>query len=106
MGFLDAKDKWRCQDPCLSKNQNGQLCGITDHFTNFALLLSGANGKGSDPCASSQPTDIVLPYLSLALVSLAIIIVILSVIVIEVRVRYIAMRKKKNGNQVTIEYAE
>ena len=32
--------RWRCQDKCLKK-KNKNLCGKTDHFTNFAILLAG-----------------------------------------------------------------
>ena len=31
---------WRCQDKCL-KTKSNNLCGKTDHFTNFAILLAG-----------------------------------------------------------------
>lgn len=55
LGFLDESSnppKWKCEDPCLQKNSDGLLCGNTDHFTNFALLLNGGSGKnkgcGSD----------------------------------------------------------
>ena len=102
MGFLNSKDEWQCQDPCLT-SKNGQLCGKTDHFTNFALLLSGAgNQKGSDPCASSISANNVLPFLSLALILLAIAVVVVSVILIELRVRYVGFVKRNTSIRIEI----
>lgn len=54
LGYLDEKvfpPKWKCEDECLNKNANGQLCGSTSHFTNFAILLGGG-GSGEDGCES------------------------------------------------------
>jgi len=45
--------RWVCQDPCLSENDDGLLCGKTDHFTNFALLLQGNGRGGSSACDST-----------------------------------------------------
>ena len=56
LGFLDESEippKWKCEDPCLDENETGMLCGETDHFTNFALLLSG-NAGGNSRCGSSS----------------------------------------------------
>ena len=44
--FNEASDQWECEDPCLEK-KGGLLCGSTDHFTNFALLLSGGSSGAS-----------------------------------------------------------
>jgi hypothetical protein len=45
LGYYDAEKKtWECQDECLKENGD-LLCGKTDHFTSFAILLGG--GKGS-----------------------------------------------------------
>jgi hypothetical protein len=55
LGYLDETQtppRWRCQDICLSTNSNGQFCGETTHFTNFALLLGGIAAAG-DVCSSS-----------------------------------------------------
>lgn len=50
LGYLNEKTKtWVCEDECLSANDKGQLCGSTNHFTNFALLLTGGSGS-SDKC--------------------------------------------------------
>ena len=106
MGFLNNKNEWECQDPCLT-SKNGQLCGKTDHFTNFALLLTGANSqKNNDPCASSVSPDFVLAYISLSLVAMTICITIISVIIIEIRIRILRLRKKQNEGIVYIQYDE
>eukprot|EP00339_Tiarina_fusa_P013003 CAMPEP_0117026342 /NCGR_PEP_ID=MMETSP0472-20121206/19379_1 /TAXON_ID=693140 ORGANISM="Tiarina fusus, Strain LIS" /NCGR_SAMPLE_ID=MMETSP0472 /ASSEMBLY_ACC=CAM_ASM_000603 /LENGTH=766 /DNA_ID=CAMNT_0004733329 /DNA_START=201 /DNA_END=2501 /DNA_ORIENTATION=- len=52
LGFLDESAKpprWKCEDPCLEQNKEGFLCGNTDHFTSFAVLLDGTGNscKGS-----------------------------------------------------------
>ena len=54
LGFFDEqKDQWVCQDSCLKKNSSSSgketLCGTTDHFTSFAILLVGGSVKG-DKC--------------------------------------------------------
>lgn len=48
LGFYDEEKKtWGCQDECL-KEHDDMLCGDTDHFTSFAILLGGSGGgKGS-----------------------------------------------------------
>jgi len=61
LGYLDeAKSpaQWRCEDACLSKKDKGgatQLCGSTNHFTNFAILLGGGSGA-SDKCSDAYIT--------------------------------------------------
>lgn len=54
LGYLDESvkpPKWKCEDRCIS-SKDGQICGSTSHFTNFAVLLEG--GSSSDnPCGSS-----------------------------------------------------
>ena len=92
LSFYDeATKKWKCEDECLHfRDQNDQLCGETDHLTNFALLLAGASGKNSannNPCSSSS-LDNTLAWVSLGMVAGAILIVALSVVVIEVRARW------------------
>ena len=50
LGYLDESlnpPEWICQDHCLQKNSDGLICGNTDHFTNFALLLSGSGNNGN-----------------------------------------------------------
>ena len=54
LGFLDESrnpPEWVCEDYCLDENNSGLYCGSTDHFTNFALLLTGSNAPD---CASDE----------------------------------------------------
>ena len=91
LSYYDVKKaKWLCEDECLSFTGKGeQLCGITDHLTYFAWLLSGAAGGNgdADPC-SSFSQDNTLAWVSLGMVAGAILIVSLCVIVVEVRTRW------------------
>jgi hypothetical protein len=52
LGYLDetrSPPEWKCEDSCLDETDNNTLCGETDHFTNFAILLTGTgSGKGCD----------------------------------------------------------
>lgn len=45
LGYIDDRGRWRCQDNCL-KEEGDMLCGVTDHLTSFAVLLSGGDGQG------------------------------------------------------------
>ena len=46
LGFYDVKtNKWTCQDDCL-KQKGKSMCGKTDHFTIFAILLGGSGDSG------------------------------------------------------------
>ena len=67
--FNEDTNSWDCEDECLEtidkeeeevfdetkRKDDGtkQVCGTTDHFTNFAILLVGSNGVNGDPCSSS-----------------------------------------------------
>ena len=57
LGFYDEdKKEWICEDECLERNPAGgknELCGRTDHFTNFAVLLVGGRGVNGNKCGSS-----------------------------------------------------
>jgi len=57
LGFLDtnvAPPEWACEAVCLEK-KGDLLCGKTDHFTNFALLLGMASNAAKEDC---NPLDI------------------------------------------------
>ncbi len=49
--FNEEKRRWECQDSCLERNNTARgrevLCGKTDHFTSFAILLAGGSVEGS-----------------------------------------------------------
>jgi len=56
LGFYDEQTgEWKCEDECLEEQRRSsgmiEVCGQTNHFTNFAVLLSGAGG--GNPCGSS-----------------------------------------------------
>ncbi len=57
LGYFDESTKsWKCEDECLESKGGGVVCGTTNHFTNFAILLSSG---GSSKCDAEnvQPTD-------------------------------------------------
>ena len=81
---MDEQDNtWKCVDECLDE-QNGLVCGTTDHFTSFAVLLgSGGGTGGGGPCGSSSQGTSIIVWLSLAAVLAAIIIVVLTSVTYE-----------------------
>lgn len=50
--FNEVTQEWECEDKCLEKNDSGQFCGSTSHFTSFAVLFYGLDGPGAN-CAST-----------------------------------------------------
>ena len=49
MGYFDVQtNSWICQDKCLKSSSNNFVCGSTNHFTNFGILLEGVS-SGCDP---------------------------------------------------------
>ena len=49
MGYFDVQtNSWICQDKCLKPSSNNFVCGSTNHFTNFGVLLEGVS-SGCDP---------------------------------------------------------
>ena len=50
--YNEVKSKWECDDKCLKRNNEDLLCGDVDHFTNFAVLLTGDNGAD---CSDNHP---------------------------------------------------
>jgi hypothetical protein len=51
LGYYDeSRGAWGCQDECLEQ-RGDMVCGKTDHFTSFAILLTGREGSTTrDPC--------------------------------------------------------
>jgi len=92
LGFLNEQNQWECQDECLEP-KNGQLCGTTTHFTNFALLLGG----GGDACGTSAEEDYVIAILSGSFIAAAFLIVLASGILVEVRL--LIKRKQRSGKR-------
>ena len=92
----ENKDKWSCEDECLttvaSKGTNGSngraksdhfLCGQTTHLTNFALLLTGNDRE--NPCQSGPSNT--LSWISLGMVGGAVLLVIISAPIAELQFR-------------------
>lgn len=49
LGFYATSSRsWICQDKCLTPSNESMVCGQTNHFTNFAVLLEGIT-SGCDP---------------------------------------------------------
>jgi hypothetical protein len=78
LSFLNDFNKWECIDDNL-KSDNNLLCGKTNHFTNFAILLNGNTEK----CNSSENYITGnLIYDLIIILSIICIIIILSLIII------------------------
>ena len=66
LGYIDeTRDppEWRCEDRCVKKNNDGLVCGKTNHFTNFAILLSGVEGgcdESEDYVTGSYYGDLIM----------------------------------------------
>ena len=48
LGYVDESVRplvWKCEDYCLSSANADVLCGKSDHFTSFAILLMGTQEK-------------------------------------------------------------
>lgn len=55
LAFFDEEEsQWVCEDLCLDIDDDGRACGSTDHFTNFAILLSGGSGGAGGQCSSAS----------------------------------------------------
>ena len=53
--FNEEKQEWECEDKCLEENENGQFCGSTSHFTDFAILFYGIDGPGAACSSTPNP---------------------------------------------------
>ena len=77
----------------------------TDHLTNFALLLQGANNGGglwgsNGPCSTYTPT-LIFSWLTLGFVASAILIVLVSIVLIEIRFRKETLVRKVRFYQMS-----
>ena len=101
MSFYDEiTKKWICQDPCL-KQIDSQLCGETDHLTNFAILLNG-DEAGDDPCGSSDDIPILF-WVSLGMCILSVCCILIAIVLIEIK---FYLKKHKNGTARVINTSE
>ena len=65
------KNRWVCEDKCVEKNSAGLICGDTDHFTSFAILLGAVSeGECSDNSfiTGSATGDLILVASCVALI--------------------------------------
>ena len=94
LSYFDLKkEKWVCEDECLLlTDKEDQLCGTTDHLTNFALLLNGKGKSNADLCHSNQ--DLTLAWISMGMVAGAMLIISLCVIALEVHTQRGLHRKR------------
>lgn len=84
LGYYDEEcEEWVCEDKNLQDKQ-GQVCGSTNHFTSFALLI-GNNYYSA--CGKRAAVDEVVTWLSVALAIVAIAIVATIIIIKEITVR-------------------
>ena len=100
LGFLNERvspAKWECQDESLQIDQEGSLCGKTNHFTNFAVLLDSNAGRGGNGPNSSYN---IYNWLTLAFVLFAILVVTICVIAHESTLRYKKHKKKQEFAKV------
>lgn len=52
LGFYnEMSGTWECQDECLTQSTD-TVCGKTDHFTSFAILLTGRNSSMRPTCTN------------------------------------------------------
>merc|ERR1712232_16117 len=89
LSFYNERTKeWECQDYQLQYHSDEALvCGVTDHLTEFALLL-GAGGAGS----STQ--QFVLAWVSLGLVCGGVLVVAAGVGAVEIY--YVQQRRRQS----------
>ena len=96
LGFVNEEtNEWECADECVEENDEGQFCGETDHFTSFAILLSGG---GSNGCDSEDGVDKVITYLSVGFVAVAAIFLFIFLLIAE-----IVFRIRKDRNEKFLE---
>jgi len=98
LAFYDEIERiWTCEDDSLTlRSRTGRmidLCGTTNHFTNFAVLLVGGQGVKCDDC-SSDDNYFTGQWGGDLAVSLSLIFLILVVAVIIIGLSYVPAFKK------------
>jgi len=86
--YDESTGEWVCQDKCL-KEENGLLCGETDHLTSFALLLSGGAGN------ECEERNYIYSWLTLGFVCATLLIVLLAVLAIELHIRLRRVHRRR-----------
>ena len=95
LGFVNEQGEWECEDSCLKSNSDGQVCGSTDHFTNFAILLTSETGGNTCSEFSDTQEDFRLIVASAVCIAVAVCIIILATLVIETKYRLRAYTIRK-----------
>jgi hypothetical protein len=107
LSYLDESSnppKWKCVDECLQK-KDGLLCGYTDHFTSFAVLLGGSTGGGGGGCGSSDGGTSVLVYLSAAAIGAALVVIFVVIAVYEGYKRTVGVKSKLHERKIESKYS-
>jgi hypothetical protein len=73
---------WKCQDKCLKQVSASFWCGETDHFTNFAVLLTGGSGKDGNGCGDDGEDYFAGTAIADAMISLGVGILIVGIITV------------------------
>lgn len=102
LAFLNDQRQWECQDKCLSEN-DGLVCGETDHFTTFALLLTGSDKQD---CGSTLQLDEALYILSAVAIILMILFTLVGCIVVEIYVRIHRYHIKQDLTEVEFRHSD
>ena len=96
LSYFDVdQQEWKCVDRCLKyKSQNGTdiLCGKTDHFTSFAVLLDSTGG--GDEC-DNETFNNPFTWLSLAFIIFACVLFFIFAVIKDIQVRRRTYLKRK-----------
>lgn len=90
---------WKCQDECLERVSPSMVCGLTDHLTNFAVLLTGKSNEWQNKCDKSE-YYFSGSALSDGLISLGIAFVVLLIAFILVAVYHYAWKLNKRRETI------
>ena len=91
LSFLNEDTgEFECQDKCLETNDS-QICGETDHFTSFSILLDG----GGSSCGSDDELDTYF-WLSLGFVGGAVYCIIFAMLLLEFKIRTRNLASKRD----------
>ena len=96
LSFLNENNEWECEDECLEKdvNENGDstLCGFTEHFTTFSILLNGIDNQ----CNKNDTVlETAIAWMSFGLICCAFLFIAMGITLIEIRYRRRALAFEK-----------
>ena len=87
LAFVNGNGEWECEDSCLQSNNEGQVCGETDHFTNFAILLRSDTIGNNGGCATSNQENFALAIASAGCIAVSVVVVSLIILVSDIYLR-------------------